>query len=314
MDVKENNINNLYRKHHKIKMEDALKISWPLFRYLGISRQRRLLSARLSSAYKSMSLFGLDELTKRLELEYYTDNLPVNIDKIITAYQGRSVSIDRKRHSLNADRTMLESSLHNASVTIRTIVRDSALHEWYTRGRLLVPREAWIRGLCSIDAEPLWEEMEVQARAAFEFLRMVKAEDEIFGLYKTKEDRISFLTSLREAAIGRTPGEPLLSIDFSLAGERPMENHLIIEISDPEHSILARDLQNAWGDAGVGLTVVPSTEASAISFIGLVYGFPFEAIRDYSAAMPAFEQAKKEEGNAIYPVIYPALCPEGGVS
>jgi|GEM_PF-3414594 len=292
----------------------ALKISWPLFRYLGMSRQTRLLCTRLTSAYKAMSLFSLDELAKRLELEYCTDSLPMHIDSVITGYQDRIISIERRKDTLSADRAVLHSSLHNASATVRTIVRDGALRDWYTRGLLLVPKEAWVSELCSIDKEPLWGEMEEQARAAFEFLRAIKAEDEIFSLYETKEDRIAYLTSLREAAIGRTPGEPLISIDFSLAGERPMENHLTVEIFDPEHSNLARDLQSAWGDAGVGLSIVPSMDASAISFVGLVYGFPFEAIKDYSMALPAFVKAKQEEGDAIYPYLYPALCQEGGAA
>lgn len=84
-----------------------------------------------------------------------------------------------------------------------------------------------------------------------------------------------------------------------------MENHLILEISDPEHSTLAKEIQSAWGDAGVGLSIVPSGEASALSFIGIVYGFPFEAIKDYDSAFAAFTRAKEEEGRAIYPVLYP---------
>lgn len=286
----------------------ALKISWPLFRHLGVSRNRKLLSARLASAYKSMSLFGLDELAKRLELEYYAEDLPVNINKIIAAYQERHAAIERKRESLNARMKALQASLYAAPATIRTILRDGGLSEWYARGKLQAPREAWVSGLCSIDTELSWEEIDDQARIPFEFMRWVKVEDEIFRLYKEKEERLGFLISLKEAAIGRTPGESLLSIDFSLAGERPMENHLIIEISDPEHSALAKELQTAWGDAGVGLSIVPSADAGAISFIGIVYGFPFEAIRDYHPALTAFEVAKKEEGRGIYPVLYP----EGG--
>lgn len=283
----------------------ALKISWPLFRYLGSSRTRKLLSARLISSYKAMSLSSLDELTKRLELEYYSDNLPANIDKIIGAYQERRASLESKRESLNAGGKVLQASLHTASATVRTIVRESGLSEWYAQGKLQAPRDAWISVLCSVDAEPSWEEISEQAHISFEFLQRVKVEDEIFRLYKEKEERLGFLISLREAAIGRTPGEPLLSIDFSLVGERPMENHLILEISDPEHSTLAKEIQSAWGDAGVGLSIVPSGEASALSFIGIVYGFPFEAIKDYDSAFAAFTRAKEEEGRAIYPVLYP---------
>jgi hypothetical protein len=283
----------------------ALKISWPLFRHLGLSRTRKLLSARLASGYKTISLSSLDEVTKRLELEYFAENLPANIDKVISAYQERHASLEKKRESLNARKKSLQASLHVSSATVRTIVRESGLGEWYEQGKLQAPRDAWMSALSSVEAEPSWEEISEKARKPFEFLQMVKAEDEIFRLYQDKEERLGFLTSLREAAIGRTPGEPLLSIDFSLAGERPMENHLIVEIADPEHSELAREIQSAWGDAGVGLSVVSSGEASFISFIGIVYGFPFQAIRDYDSALTAFTRAKEEEGRAIYPVLYP---------
>ncbi len=286
----------------------ALKISWPLFKHLGISRKKKLLSARLASAYKSMSLFGLDELTKRVELEYYAESLPSHINDIISAYQERHATMERKRDELIARLKELHDSLHAASATIRTIVREDALTEWYDQGKLQAPKDVWIKRLCSIESDPSWEEISEEARIPFEFLRRIKVEDEIFELYKGKEERIGFLTTLREAAIGRTPGEPLLSIDFSLTGERPMENHLIVEIADPEHSRLAREIQDVWGGTGVGLSVVPSNDPSSISFIGIVYGFPLEAIKEFDTSLNAFEQAKKSEGRAIYPVLYP----EGG--
>lgn len=286
----------------------ALKIAWPLFKHLGISRKKRLLSARLSSAYKSLSLFGLDQLTKRVELEYYAESLPSHINDIIGAYQERHAELERKREELTSRLKGLQASLYAAYATIRTIVREEALNEWYGQGKLQAPKDAWIQRLCLIENGPSWEEITEEARVPFEFLRRVKVEDEIFKLYDEKEERIGFLTTLREATIGRTPGEPLLSIDFSLTGERPIENHLIIEIADPEHSKLAKEIQDVWGDTGVGLSVVPSSDPSSISFIGIVYGFPLEAIKDFDTARNAFEKAKETEGRAIYPVLYP----EGG--
>lgn len=283
----------------------ALKISWPMFKHLGISRRKKLLSARLASAYKSMSLFGLDELTKRLELEYYTENLPACIDNIIVAYQERHVGLEKKREWLNARLEGLQATLHAASATIRTIVREDALSGWFAQGKLQAPKEVWVSKLCSIDSEPSWEEISNEAHISFEFLRGIRVEDEIFKLYKEKEDRLGFLITLKEAAIGRTPGEPLLSIDFSLTGEGPMENHLIVVISDPEHSTLAREMQTAWGDASVGLSIVPTADPSAISFIGIVYGFPFEATKEFDTSLNPFEQAKKNDGRAIYPVLNP---------
>ncbi len=286
----------------------ALKISWPLFKHLSISRKKKLFSTRLASAYKSLSMLGLDERTKRVESEYYTELLPSHINYIISAYQERHAALERKRDELNARLKGLRASLHAASATIRTIVREDALTEWYVQGKLQAPKNIWIQRLCSIESDPSWEEISEEARIPFEFLRRIKVEDEIFELYKEKEERIGFLTTLREAAIGRTPGEPLLSIDFSLTGERPMENHLIVEITDPEHSKLAREMQGVWGDAGVGFSIVPSNDPSSISFIGIVYGFPLEAIKDFGPALTAFEEAKKSEGMSIYPVLYP----EGG--
>lgn len=286
----------------------ALKIAWPLFKHLGISRKKKLLSARLASAYKSMSLFGLDELTKRVELEYYAESLPSHINDIIGAYQERHADLERKREELTSRLKGLQASLNAASATIRTIVREDALTEWYDQGKLQSPKDVWIQRLCSIESHLSWEDISEEARIHFEFLRRIKVEDEIFTLYKEKEERIGFLTTLKEAAIGRTPGEPLLSIDFSLTGERPIENHLIVEIADPEHSKLAREMQGVWGDASVGFSIVPSNDPSSISFIGIVYGFPLEAIKDFDSALNAFEQAKKSEGRAIYPVLYP----EGG--
>lgn len=287
----------------------ALKISWPLFKHLGISRKKKLLSARLASAYKSMSLFGLDELTKRIELEYYAESLPSLINGVQGAYQERLADLEIKREELISRLKELQASLHSASVTIRTIVREDSLTEWYDQAKLQAPKDVWIQRLCSIESQTSWEEINEEARITFNFLRRVKLEDELFKHYKEKDERIGFLTSLREAAIGRTAGEALLSLDFSSTGERPMENYLIVEIADPEHSRLANEIQSAWGDASVGLSIVPSADPSAISFIGIVYGFPFEAIKDFGASLNAFEQAKKSEGRAIYPVLYP----EGGV-
>ena len=286
----------------------ALKISWPLFKHISISGKKRLLSTRLASSYKSISLFGLDELTKRLELEYYADSLPARINGIISAYQERYASLERKREELTRQMKGLQASLHDASATIRTIVRESASIEWYEQGKLQAPKDAWIQRLCSVEADPSWDEISEETRIPFDFLREISVEEEIFKLYREKDERLGFLMSLREAAIGRTPGEALLSIDFSLTGERPMENHLIVEIADPEHSKLAKEIQSAWGDTGVGLSVVPSTDPSSISFIGIVYGFPLEAIKEFDTSLNAFEQAKKSEGRAIYPVLYP----EGG--
>lgn len=283
----------------------ALKIARPLFKHLGISRKRRLLSTRLSSAYKSMSFFELDQLTKRLELEYYEECLPSHINGIIGGYRERYADLERKREELTSRLTELEALLHVAFATTRTIVRKDALNEWYEQGKRQAPRDTWVRRLCSIKNVPSWEEITEEARVPFEFMKRVKVEDEIFKLYDEKEERIGFLTTLREAAIGRTPGEPLLSIDFSLTGASPMENHLIIEIADPEHSKLAKEIQGVWGNTGVGLSVVSSSDPGSLSLIGIVYGFPLEAIKDFDIARNAFEKAIKSEGRAIYPVLYP---------
>jgi hypothetical protein len=286
----------------------ALKISWPLLKHLSISGKERLLSTRLASTYKSISLLGLYEMTKRMELEYYAESLPSCINGIISAYQERYARLERKREELTSQEKGLRASLHVASATIRTIVRESALIEWYKQGELQSARFVWIQNLCSIESEPSWEEISNEARISFDFLREISIEEEIFKLYKEREERLGFLMTLREAAIGKTPGEPLLSIDFSITGERPIENHLIIEMFNPEHSKLAKEIQSVWGDTGVGLSIVPSTDPSSISFIGIVYGFPFEAIKEFDTSLNAFEQAKKNEGRAIYPVLYP----EGG--
>ena len=109
-----------------------------------------------------MSLFGLDELAKRLEMEYYADNLPVNIDKIITAYQDRHAALERTRETLKSRMKVLQASLHAASVTTRIIVRDSALTDWYVQGKLQAPRDTWVNALCSIDVDPSWEEIRDQ--------------------------------------------------------------------------------------------------------------------------------------------------------
>lgn len=283
----------------------ALKISWSLLKHLSISGKKRLLSTRLASAYKSMSLFGLDEMAKRVELEYYAESLPFCINDIISAYQERYSSLERKREELTNQVKGLRASLHSVPATIRTIVRDEALNEWYEQGKLQTSEVVWIQKLCSINSEPSWEEISEEARTSFDFLRKVKVEDELFKLYMERDERIGFLATLREAAIGRTPGEPLLSIDFSLTGERPMENHLIVEIADPENSKLAKEIQSVWGDTGVGMSVVPSADPSSISFIGIIYGFPFEAIKEFDTSLNAFERAKETEGKAIYPVLYP---------
>ncbi len=286
----------------------TLKISWPLFKHLSILRKKGFFSARLASAYKSLSVLELAESMRRLESEYFTELLPSHINNIIAAYQKRYATLKKKSDELTVRLKELHDSLYAASATIRTVVREDALTQWYEKGQLQAPKNIWIQSLCSVASEPSWEEISEEARVTFEFLRSIKVEDEIFELYKKKEERIGFLTNLREAAIGRTPGEPLLSIDFSLTGERPMENLLVVEIADLEHSKLAREMQEAWGDAGVGFSIVPSSDPNSIYFIGIVYGFPLEAIKDFGPALNAFEEAKKSEGRAIYPVLYP----EGG--
>ncbi len=107
----------------------ALKMSWPLFKNVGLSRGKKLTSAKLSSAYKSLSLFELDELTKRLEIEYYGEMLRSHINDIMEAYNERYAYLERKREEKNLYLKGLRASLHTVPATIRTLIREEGLSE-----------------------------------------------------------------------------------------------------------------------------------------------------------------------------------------
>ena len=147
--------------------------------------------------------------------------------------------------------------------------------------------------------------MERDARQAFAFLRAARAEAELERLYPQKVDRLLFLQSLRDAAIGPTPGEAFLALDFAANAGKPPQVHLLVEVEDPQTSTLAQEILQAWGGAGVGVTIDQAADPSALTLTGLVYGYALEAQKGWDNIEAAFATVKDREGQGIFPVLFP---------
>ena len=99
-------------------------------------------------------------------------------------------------------------------------------------------------------------------------------------------------------------GEAFLSLDFAATGSSP-EVYLMVEIFEPENSKLAKEITNAWGDTGMGLSIIPGSNPAEITLVGLIYGFPLEAIKEWEDVEISFNKIYSIEGEAIYPFLVP---------
>lgn len=284
----------------------GLKIAKPLFSQLRYSRGKKITATKLSCAYKSTSLFGLDEMVKRLELEYFGETLRSHIIELKEAFERKLSQLKVKKEDLLAYSQGIKDSLFTAPPTIRILLKQETIEEWYKQGKTRLSIINWIREMVSPKSNPGWEEIEREAHEVFGFLKSLKAEEVLYECYPDKETRMAFLQTLREAAIGRSIGEAFLSLDFSETEGKSPEVWLIIEIADPEHSNLVKEIEGAWGcNAIIGFSKVQSSDPSVISMTGLVYGFNIKAIKEWEDVEVSFEQIRERDGIAIYPVLFP---------
>ncbi|RLG98959.1 hypothetical protein DRO38_08360 [Candidatus Bathyarchaeota archaeon] len=283
----------------------AMKFISPLIRHLSLSRQMNLLANKLLFGYKALSLFEFDERVKKLEIEYTGKTLRTLFRIIREEYEKETATLEEIQTELKSEVKELEKSLLESPPTIRPIVRDDALREWYEHAQKIAPLNEWIRRLSSPkDINQRWAEIKKETERVFSFLDNVKVEEELYLMYQNKEERMELLNSLKEAAIGRTSGEAFISLDSSVMAGSP-EVYLIIEVYNPEESFIAKEIREAWGNTGIGLSIVAGSSPETISIIGVTYGFPLEAIREWEEVENSFNQLYKEEGDAIYPFLVP---------
>src|SRR5207253_8569229 len=128
-----------------------------------------------------------------------------HLEQLQAAYAERLAHTQARCTALRERRAALQATLFEAPPTIRVVLHEATVTVWYRQGLAQVPRREWRWQLAGLQAAPAWDAMERDARQAFAFLRMVRAEAEINRLYPQKADRLLFLQSLRDAAIGPTP-------------------------------------------------------------------------------------------------------------
>lgn len=283
----------------------GLRVSWPIFSLIRLAKRKKLTAIKLASSFKALALFGLDLMTKRLELEYYGETLRTHIVKIQEEFRKRASQLESKRGDFLTHMRDIQGSLLEAPPTVRPLLRPEDLEDWYKKGRSQAPITGWTRTIVSLENDPVWNEIGQEARQIFSFLKGLKAEDEIYRLYPDKEGRMAFLQTLKDAAIGRSEGEASLSLDFAETQGKAPEVYLVVEIADPEHSKLAREIKDAWGNGMVGISTVGTSDPYVINLFGIVYGFNMGALREWEKVEDSFERVHKTEGKAIYPVLFP---------
>jgi hypothetical protein len=282
----------------------ALRTARPLWRRLRLTRRTTVTAAALVMAYRTASLRNLDAMAKRLEVDY-PETLWQHLEQLQAAYAERLARTRARVTDLRERRETLQATLFEAPPTIRVVLHEATAEAWYRQGLAQVPRREWRQQLASLQAAPAWDAMERDARQAFAFLRAVRAEAEIYRLYPQQADRLLFLQSLRDAAIGPTPGEAFLALDFAANAGQPPQVHLLIEVEDPQTSALAQEILQAWGGAGVGITIDRAADPTALTLIGLVYGYALEAQKDWEKIEEDYATVKGREGPGIYPVLFP---------
>jgi len=281
----------------------ALMTARPLFRRLRFSRRTTMTASNLLAAYRASSLLGLDEMAKRQEVDYAT-TLRDRLDGLLDQYRERIAELEARRAEIAEEQTTLQATLYEAPPTIRVILSDESLAEWRQRGRAQAPLVEWRRRLGSVSEPADWESIDREAEAAFAFARQAGVEDEIHRTYPAREARLGFLRSLRDAAIGASPGEAFLSLDLGVTAGKPPQTFLLVEVEDPT-SPLAQEITSAWAGAGVGVSLVRSSDPAMLSLIGFVYGYRLDAQRDWPGIETAFQQILECEGPGIYPVLFP---------
>jgi hypothetical protein len=282
----------------------ALRTARPLWRRLRLTRRTTVTAAALVMAYRTASLRNLDAMAKRLEVDY-PETLRQHLEQLQTAYAERLARTQARCTHLRERREALQATLFEAPPTIRVVLHEATAEAWYRQGLAQVPRREWRQQLAGPQAAPAWDAMERDARQAFAFLRAVRAEAEIVRLYPQTADRLLFLQSLRDAAIGPTPGEAFLALDFAANAGKPPQVHLLVEVEDPQTSMLAQEILQAWGGAGVGVTIDQAADPTALTLIGLVYGYALEAQKGWDNIEAAFATVKDREGQGIFPVLFP---------
>lgn len=282
----------------------AWRTARPLWRRLRLNRRTTVTAAALALAYRTASLRNLDAMAKRLEMDY-PETLRHHLEQLQAAYQERLARAEARCTALRERREALQATLFEAPPTTRVLVQAAMLTEWYRQGSAQTPRRDWRGRLAALQPGPDWDAMAREARQAFAFLRDVRAEAEIYRLYPRHEDRLPFLQSLRDAAIGPTPGEAFLALDFAANAGKPPQVHLLVEVEDPDTSALAQEILQAWAGAGVGITIARAAEPTALTLIGLVYGYALEAQKGWEDIEAAFTTVQAREGQGIYPVLFP---------
>jgi len=282
----------------------AVRTARPLWRRLRLIRRATVTAAVLAAAYRTASLRNLDEMAKRLEVDY-PETLRQHLERLQGAYQERLACTEGRGTALRARREALQATLFDAPQTIQVLLPEAMLPEWYQQGTVQAPMREWRRRLATLLPVPEWDAMERDARQAFAFLHEVRAEAELYRLYPRKADRLPFLERLRDAAIGPTPGEAFLALDFAANAGKPPQVHLLIEVEDPQTSALAQELQQEWAGAGVGVTIDRAADPTALTLIGLVYGYALEAQKGWEKIEEDYATVKGREGPGIYPVLFP---------
>ena len=90
------------------------------------------------------------------------------------------------------------------------------------------------------------------------------------------------------------------------------EVNLIVTIGGSHEPTLDDEIRTAWANTTVGLRVERVTDPTAISLMGLVYGFPVTAIKEWPEVERSFQSVKAREGLGIYPVLSPLRADGGG--
>ena len=282
----------------------GLKFVLPIFRHLSLSRNVKHKSNKILSAYKAISLFELDEGLKKLEMAYFGTTLRSLINDIHDEYEARSADLERKIEELNKNIYELKDKLLESPPTIRPLIREESLKERYEFGYKTAQITNWKRKIVSLEKDFPWKELEMEAEGVYSFVEEVKAETELYLTYPDKDERMQFLKNLKDAAVGCSMGEAFLSLDFAATGSSP-EVYLMVEIFEPENSKLAKEITNAWGDTGMGLSIIPGSNPAEITLVGLIYGFPLEAIKEWEDVEDSFNKIYSTEGEAIYPFLVP---------
>jgi hypothetical protein len=258
----------------------------------------------LTTGYRTLSFSSLDELAKKIEVEYW-ERLRSHIESIEKEYRQRIVDLKSREEILEKRLNEMKACLERNEPSVRRLFNDDDLEDWYRHGfEIALPiLPQWAERMANLKEEIVWEKFENEAHQCFNFLENIRAEDELYRHYPNKDERMKFLLSLREAILGNTETEAFAALNFSTTLERP-EVHLFIGIDDHKNSKLAKELYESWGNSGVGL-VITDSDKSAITMISQISSIPFTSLEEYPEINRSFEKVKEKEGVGIYPILFP---------